>query len=133
MIRTHRFRVIIAFASVALAACREAPTTPASTLATGPAAFSAQPAREDVMAGEVIVGIRDGANVDAVAREHGLALGSAGYRNSFFVLRGQSGNERVRYRTAREPRDEETHRGAIERRKLQDDDAGDDARHRSPA
>jgi subtilisin family serine protease len=45
------------------------------------------------MAGEVIVGIRDGADVDAVAREHGLALGFAGYRNSFFVLRGQSGNE----------------------------------------
>jgi subtilisin family serine protease len=45
------------------------------------------------MAGEVIVGLRDGASVDAVAREHGLALGFAGYRNSFFVLRGQSGNE----------------------------------------
>ena len=93
MVRTHRFRIIVALASVALAACREAPTTPASTLASGPAAFSAQAAPEDVMAGEVIVGIRDGANIDAVAREHGLALGLAGYRNSFFVLRGQSGNE----------------------------------------
>ena len=93
MIRTHRFRIVIALASLALAACREAPTTPASTLTSGPAAFSVQAAPEEVMAGEVIVGLRDGASVDAVAREHGLALGFAGYRNSFFVLRGQSGNE----------------------------------------
>ena len=94
MARTLRFRVVIALASVALAACREAPTTPASRLASGPAAFSAQAAPEEVMGGEVIVAIRDGANIDAVAREHGLALGLAGYRNAFFVLRGQAGNER---------------------------------------
>jgi len=46
------------------------------------------------MAGEVIVRVREGASVDAVASEHGLAVGEAGYRNSFVIMRGQAGNER---------------------------------------
>jgi subtilisin family serine protease len=93
MIRTSRLNVVVALAALALAACQETPTTPASSLASGPASFSVQAAPEEVMGGEVIVGLRDGADVEAVARDHGLALGLAGYRNSFFVLRGQSGNE----------------------------------------
>ena len=52
-----------------------------------------QGAPEQVMAGEVIVRVRDGADVDAVAREHGLALGEAGYRNSFVIMRGAAGVE----------------------------------------
>jgi subtilisin family serine protease len=47
------------------------------------------------MPGEIIVSMRDGADVSDVARDHGLALGVAGYANSFFVLRGQAGNERA--------------------------------------
>ena len=94
MARTIRF-ALLAAAALALAACQESPTTPASIAPTGPASRSAQAAPEQVMAGEVIVRVRDGANVDAVAREHGLAVGQSGYRNSFVVMHGNSGNERA--------------------------------------
>ena len=94
MVRTGRF-VIVTVAALALAACQDTPTTPASgpILSPGPAAFTVQAAPEQIMPGEIIASVRDGADVDAVARDHGLALGFAGYKNSFFVLRGQSGNE----------------------------------------
>jgi serine protease len=96
MVRISRF-VITGIAALALAACQDSPTTSpsGSVLSPGPAAFSVQPAPEQFMPGEIIVSLRDGADVSDVARDHGLALGFAGYANAFFVLRGQAGNERA--------------------------------------
>jgi len=78
-----------------LVACQEAPTTPAALpeVPTAPSAFSMQAAPEQIMEGEVLVKVRDAADVDAVAREHGLARGVAGRGNAFYVMHGQAGNE----------------------------------------
>ena len=96
MVRISRF-VVAGVAALALAACQDTPVSPSSgsVLSPGPAAFNVQPAPEQFMPGEIIVSMRDGADVSDVARDHGLALGVAGYANSFFVLRGQVGNERA--------------------------------------
>src|SRR5829696_7460121 len=93
MAPTKRFGVL-AVAALVLAACSsETPVAPSESVQGGPAAMAIQAAPELVMEGEIIVGMRDGADVSAVARDHGLALGYAGYRNAFFVLRGPAGNE----------------------------------------
>jgi subtilisin family serine protease len=92
MIRTSRF-AFLAVAALALAACQESPTTPPREAPSGPAAFLAQAVPEQVMAGEIIVALVDGADVSAIARDHGLDVAAAGYRNAFFVLRGAAGNE----------------------------------------
>jgi serine protease len=95
MIRTNRLAAL-SFVAMVLAACSEAPTTPASeNELSGPAAFAVQAAAEQVMEGEVIVKVRDGADVSAVARAHGLALGAAGYGNAFHIMRGNAGSERA--------------------------------------
>lgn len=94
MSRTNRLGALSLFAQL-LAACSEVPTTPtAQNELSGPAAFTAQPAAEQVLEGEVIVKVRDGADVNTVARAHGLALGYAGRGNAFYVVRGNAGNER---------------------------------------
>ncbi|HEY9226192.1 MAG TPA: S8 family serine peptidase, partial [Gemmatimonadaceae bacterium] len=94
MTRTSRLGATV-LAAVSLAACQDTLTTPSATTEVpgGPASFSAQAAPEQVMEGEVLVKLRDVADVDAVAREHGLALGQAGRGNAFFILHGRSGNE----------------------------------------
>src|SRR4051812_23711076 len=93
MIRTTRY-VALSFVALVLAACSEAPTTPAAQHElSGPSAFTVQAAAEQVMEGEVIVKLRGGADVADVARRHGLALGYAGRGNAFFVLRGNAGAE----------------------------------------
>ena len=95
MSRTYRLGALSLFALL-LAACSEVPTTPATAenQLSGPAAFAAQAAAEQVLEGEVIVKLRDGADVNTVAQAHGLALGYAGRNNAFYVLRGNTGNER---------------------------------------
>jgi subtilisin family serine protease len=93
MIRKHRLALLIAPAL--LVACQEAPTTP-TAMRDGPdslAAFSKRAGPEQVMEGEVIVKVRNGANVDAVARDHGYARGVAGRGDAFYIMRGQAGNE----------------------------------------
>jgi subtilisin family serine protease len=50
---------------------------------------------EQVMAGEVIVKLKDGADADAVGRAHGLAVGEHGYKDAFVVMHGNAGNERA--------------------------------------
>ena len=94
MTRTRRLEGFLV-AALFLAACQEAPTTPATAneMPTGPAAFTAQAPAEQIMEGEVIVKLRNVADVDAVAREHGLALGQAGRGNAFFVMHGNAGAE----------------------------------------
>jgi subtilisin family serine protease len=95
MIRRTRL-ALLAAAALVLAACFDTPTTPAGTreAPSNPASFAVQVAPEQVMEGEVLVKLRDNADVDAVAREHGLARGQAGRGNAFFILRGNAGAER---------------------------------------
>ena len=93
MTRSRRVSALAVVALV-LAACQDAPTTsPTLAAPTRPAAFSAQSAPEQVMAGEIVVRLRDDADVAAVAREHGLALGQSGYRNAFVIMHGNAGVE----------------------------------------
>src|SRR5262245_11108895 len=94
MARKHR-RLAFLVGPALLVACQEAPTTPTASpeVPTAPAAFSMQAAPEQVMEGELLVKVRDSADVDAVAREHGLARGVAGRGNAFYVMHGQAGNE----------------------------------------
>jgi serine protease len=85
----------VSLAALTFVACSDSPTTPAEQASiAGPAAFTARVAPEDVMEGEVIVKLRNGADANAVAREHGLALGAVGRRNAFVIMHGQAGNER---------------------------------------
>ena len=83
-----------AAAALALAACSDVTVSPepaAPLLAR--AAQGGAP--EEVMPGEVIVKLRDGADVDAVASAHGLARGQDGRDGAFAVLRGAAGAERA--------------------------------------
>jgi serine protease len=50
---------------------------------------------EQVMPGDVVVKVRDGADVASVARGYGLTLAETGYRGAFHVLRGAVGSERA--------------------------------------
>jgi subtilisin family serine protease len=94
MIRSSRF-AFLAVVALALAACQESPTTSPREVPSGPAAFLVQQAPEQVMAGEIIVALVSGADVSTIARNHGLEVAAAGYRNAFYVLRGAAGNERA--------------------------------------
>ena len=89
---------ITAVAVASLAACSDAP----SASSNGPdvpdaVVLSANVGGgpEQVMAGEVIVKLKDGADADAVGRAHGLAVGEHGYKDAFVVMRGNAGSERA--------------------------------------
>jgi subtilisin family serine protease len=86
---------ITAVAVASLAACSDAPVTPSKLEAPDAVVLSANVGRgpEQVMAGEVIVKLKDGADADAVGRAHGLAVSEHGYKNAFVVMRGVAGNE----------------------------------------
>jgi subtilisin family serine protease len=60
--------------------------SPANNVSAGP---------EQVMAGEVIVRLKAGADEAAVAAAHGLSVGEHGYGNAFVVFHGAAGNERA--------------------------------------
>lgn len=89
---------IAALAVASLAACSETALSPndgpdspevvslSANVGGGP---------EQVMAGEIIVGLRDGASEEAVATAHGLSVGEHGYRNAFVIMRGNAGAERA--------------------------------------
>lgn len=78
----------VAAAALVLAACSDATVAPESAAAPSLATTARGAAPEQVMPGEVIVKLRDGADVEAVAKAHGLALGERGYKGTFAVLRG---------------------------------------------
>ncbi|HKG91602.1 MAG TPA: S8 family serine peptidase [Gemmatimonadaceae bacterium] len=85
-----------AAAALVLAACSDATVAPESAAAPLLATAVRGAAPEQVMPGEVIVKLRDGADVEAVAKAHGLALGERGYKGTFAVLRGAAaGAERA--------------------------------------
>ena len=86
---------LTALAVASLAACSDSAVTPRSALEAPDAPVFTANVRgpEQVMAGEVIVKVKDGASETAVASAHGLAVGEHGYKNAFVVMRGNSGAE----------------------------------------
>src|SRR5262245_21015881 len=93
MIRKHHLALLVG--PLLLLACQEAPTTPTATR-EGPdslAALSRRAAPDQVMEGEVIVKVRDGAEAYAVARDHGYARGAAGRGDAFYIMHGRAGTE----------------------------------------
>jgi subtilisin family serine protease len=97
------FTAALAVAAVSLAACSDAPVAPTEAPLTARAAAT-QGADDPVVPGDVIVALRDGADVETVRRAHGLARGPQGYADRFTVLRTTPGNERaMAARLARDP------------------------------
>jgi serine protease len=82
---------------VGLAACSEAPLQPGDGSARPSFALGRQD--DAVMPGEILVKGRAGADLAAIARDHGLELAGAGYGQQFHVLRGPVGNERAAARS----------------------------------
>jgi subtilisin family serine protease len=94
---TGRLATALAAASaLAVAACSDVPVQPD---AAGPAptspALSKAPAEDAVVAGEVIVKLKDNASLDAVSTRHGLAKGRTGYGKAYEILVTGRGNERA--------------------------------------
>jgi subtilisin family serine protease len=79
-----------------LAACSDGRQDVVSPDLQGPSAVrAATVTSDDVMPGEVIVKLRDGASAATVASSHGMAFAASGYQNRFVVLRGAVGAERA--------------------------------------
>ena len=103
---TGRLATAFAAAStLAVAACSDLPVQPD---ATGPAptspALSKAPAEDEVVAGEVIVKLKDKASADVVSKRNGLAKGGTGYGKAFDILVTGKGNERaMAARLAKDP------------------------------
>lgn len=82
-------------AAAFLAACSDNTVTP-NPSATVPQDLRlgvSQSDREDMVPGEVLVKVRDDADVAEVGRGHGLALGRQGLNGAFAVLHGNKGSE----------------------------------------
>lgn len=86
-----------ALAVASLAACSDTTLSPRSTLdvSDAPVLAANVSGPEQVMAGQVIVKLKDGASEEAVASAHGLSVGEHGYRNAFVVMHGNAGAERA--------------------------------------
>ena len=94
-----------AAALLALAACSDAPAPAAPTLSPDAATLSQAPADDDVVAGQVIVTLRDGVDINALAQTHGVGKGAQGYAHAFDVVLTSRGNERaMAARLAADPR-----------------------------
>jgi len=94
---TGRIATALAAASaLAVAACSDVPVQPdaASPEPISPS-LNRAPAEDEVVAGEVIVKLKDGASLDAVSTRNGLAKGRTGYGKAYEVLLTGKGNERA--------------------------------------
>ena len=91
MQRTHL--AALAALALAAAACADGGQKALAPDLDAPRMSAAAQAHEDVMPGEVLVKVKAGADVAAVGRAHGLALGEVGYGGRFAVLRGAAGTE----------------------------------------
>ena len=78
-----------------VAACTDSPVQTDEEPLVPQLSSAAQAAPEQVMPGEVIVRVRPGADVAAVARGRGLEVAETGYQGRFHVLRGAAGAERA--------------------------------------
>jgi serine protease len=84
-----------ATALLALAACSDAPVPASPELSPSSPSAAKSAADDDVVPGEVIVKMRDGADIDAVARTHGVGRGRQGFGHAFDILTTAPGNERA--------------------------------------
>jgi subtilisin family serine protease len=86
---------ITALAVASLAACSNDTFTPdeGMTVPASPVFAANLRGPEQVVAGELIVKLKDGAREVDVAAAHGLAIGEHGYANAFVVMRGAAGAE----------------------------------------
>lgn len=100
-INTRRLAALLTVvSSITMAACSET-VVPVQPDATSPSptspSFSKSNAAEDVVAGEVIVKLSDGAaeSLDALVGKHGVAKGRSGYAKKFDIVHTTRGNERA--------------------------------------
>jgi subtilisin family serine protease len=94
---TGRLATVLAAASALfVAACSDVPVQP-DAVGSAPASptLSKAPAEDEVVAGEVIVKLKDNASIDAVSSRHGLAKGRTGYGKAYEILVTGRGNERA--------------------------------------
>ncbi|HEX2723644.1 MAG TPA: S8 family serine peptidase [Gemmatimonadaceae bacterium] len=86
---------LAAIAVASLAACSDAPDAVIGNEPEPPqsVALSNGAQGEQVMAGEVLVKVKNGVDVADVARGRGLSVGEHGYREAFVILRGAAGAE----------------------------------------
>jgi subtilisin family serine protease len=98
---TGSFRGALALAALAaLAACSDSPVASSNIVPPDVAAFAKADAEEPVVAGEIIVKLRDGSALDLdqlVARlsAHAAKKGRKGYAGKFDILQTLKGNERA--------------------------------------
>jgi serine protease len=94
-----------ATALLAFAACSDISTPSSSQMSPDAASQSKSGADDDVVAGEVIVKLKDDTQLDAVVTTHGAGKGRQGYAHAFDVLVTSNGNERaLAARLAADPR-----------------------------
>ena len=88
---------LTALAVASLAACSETAVSPNNGPDAPEAVALSASVRgpEQVMPGEVIVKLKDGASAESVGRAYGLTVAEHGYANSFVVLRGAAGSEKA--------------------------------------
>ena len=103
---TSRYRTALALSAVAaLAACSDTPVTSSTMDAPEAGAYARAAADEPVVAGQVIVKLRDGESLDALASTHGVGKGAQGYAHAFDIVLTARGNERaMAARIAADPR-----------------------------
>ena len=94
----------LAVAAVSLAACSDVPVQPDESALTTRAAV-ASTGDDAVVAGDVIVALKDGASLDDLVKVHGLGKGAKGFAGKFDVVKTTRGNERaMAARLAKDPR-----------------------------
>ncbi len=92
----YRSVAVSAALALALAACSDNVNQSAENDTDSPSLSTLRrQGPEQVVAGEVIVKLKPGVDVAAVARGRGLAVGQRGYKDAFIVLKGAAGSERA--------------------------------------
>lgn len=90
---------LAAFVAASLVACSDAPVSPGSDPAPprdiSMARGIAPAGGDEVVEGEILVKLKAGKDIDEVSRKHGLILQERGYKDEFFVLKGNAGEERA--------------------------------------
>lgn len=100
-----RTTVMAVAATLAIAACSDTPEPVAPLGAPASPNASRSEADDPVVAGEVIVKVKEGASLDVLARAHGLAKGRQGFAHAFDIVHTTRGNERaMAARLAADPR-----------------------------
>src|SRR6188472_2116774 len=86
---------LTAIAAAALVACSDAPVSPgsSSSLPQTPRLGVSQDDREGVVPGEILVKLKDDADLAPVAKAKGLEIGKKGLKDAFVVLKGNKGSE----------------------------------------